>query len=123
MPSPPPRHLVAANVTLLLPNYCAPRYVVDSADQDNIAVSKTELLELLQKPALEGIPVLVLGNKNDLPEAATVDELIEKLTLKNITDREAGRSKAPSPFAQGGDLNAKGMARVAGLLLLDLRKE
>jgi len=63
-------------------------YVVDSADQDNIAVSKTELHELLNKPALEGIPVLVLGNKNDLPEAATVDELIEKLALKTFTDRE-----------------------------------
>merc|ERR1712070_1317669 len=44
-------------------------YVVDAADADSIAVSKTELHELLAKPALEGIPVLVLGNKNDLPDA------------------------------------------------------
>jgi len=62
--------------------------VVDSADEENIAVSKGELSELLAKPALEGIPVLVLGNKNDLPEAATVDDLIDKLALKSITDRE-----------------------------------
>merc|ERR1719263_2340172 len=34
-------------------------YVVDAADPDNIAVSKTELHDLLGKPALEGIPVLV----------------------------------------------------------------
>ena len=32
-------------------------YVVDSADPDNIAVSKTELHDLLAKPALERIPV------------------------------------------------------------------
>jgi ADP-ribosylation factor-like protein 8 len=63
-------------------------YVVDSADPDNIAVSKTELHDLLAKPALERIPVLVLGNKNDLPEALSVDELIEKLNLKALTNRE-----------------------------------
>jgi ADP-ribosylation factor-like protein 8 len=34
---------------------------------------------LLSKPALAGIPVLVLGNKNDLPEASGVEEIIEKL--------------------------------------------
>ena len=63
-------------------------YVVDSADPDNIAVSKTELHDLLAKPALERIPVLVLGNKNDLPEALSVDELIEKLNLKALINRE-----------------------------------
>lgn len=63
-------------------------YVVDSADPDNIAVSKTELHDLLAKPALERIPILVLGNKNDLPEALSVDELIEKLNLKSLVNRE-----------------------------------
>ena len=64
-------------------------YVVDSADPDNIAVSKTELHDLLAKPALERIPVLVLGNKNDLPESLSVDELIDKLNLKALINREA----------------------------------
>jgi len=63
-------------------------YVVDSADPENIPASKTELHELLAKPALEGIPTLVLGNKNDLPEAIGVDELIDKLNLKSVTNRE-----------------------------------
>jgi ADP-ribosylation factor-like protein 8 len=31
-------------------------YVVDSADADNIATAKSELHELLSKPALQGIP-------------------------------------------------------------------
>merc|ERR1719240_1767919 len=60
-------------------------YVVDAADIDNVSVSKTELHDLLTKPALAGIPVLVLGNKNDLPEALPSDELIDKLNLKAIT--------------------------------------
>ena len=72
-------------------------YVVDSADPDNIAVSKTELHDLLAKPALERIPVLVLGNKNDLPEALSVDELIEKLNLKALTNREARRPAKTAP--------------------------
>ena len=32
--------------------------------------------------------MLVLGNKNDLPESLGVDELIEKLNLKALVDRE-----------------------------------
>ncbi len=59
-------------------------YVVDSADTDSLALSKTELHELLSKPALEGIPLLVLGNKNDLPGAASVDELIEMLEIAGM---------------------------------------
>ena len=42
-------------------------YVVDSADLDSVDTSAKELQELLSKPSLTGIPLLVLGNKNDLP--------------------------------------------------------
>lgn len=63
-------------------------YVVDSADPDNIATSKSELHDLLAKPALEGIPTLVLGNKSDLGGSIGVDELIERLELKTLANRE-----------------------------------
>merc|ERR550537_1387123 len=63
-------------------------YVVDSSDADNIATSKSELHDLLAKPALEGVPVLVLGNKNDLAESIGQEALIEKLELKSLTNRE-----------------------------------
>ena len=43
---------------------------------------------LLEKPALEGIPLLVLGNKSDLPEHLSVDELIEALNLDAVSHRE-----------------------------------
>jgi ADP-ribosylation factor-like protein 8 len=55
---------------------------------DNMDNSKKELHELLAKPPLAGIPVLVLGNKNDLPEAIGDQELIDALDLKAIEDRE-----------------------------------
>eukprot|EP00842_Homolaphlyctis_polyrhiza_P003876 jgi/Hompol1/448/HPOL_004195-RA len=63
-------------------------YVVDSADLPKISQSKTELHSLLERPLLAGIPVLVLGNKNDLPDALSVDELIDQMDLKSITQRE-----------------------------------
>eukprot|EP00002_Diphylleia_rotans_P002233 TRINITY_DN113_c0_g1_i1.p1 TRINITY_DN113_c0_g1~~TRINITY_DN113_c0_g1_i1.p1 ORF type:complete len:187 (+),score=52.69 TRINITY_DN113_c0_g1_i1:76-636(+) len=63
-------------------------YVLDSADREKVEQSKKELHELLEKPAVTGIPLLVLGNKNDLPGALTVDELIEQMDLKAIAGRE-----------------------------------
>lgn len=73
------------------------RFVVDAADSEKFDAAKNELRELLAKPPLAGIPLLVLGvrihtrrmhwltryeqNKNDLKEAANVDQLIEKLCV------------------------------------------
>ncbi|RRT77082.1 hypothetical protein BHE74_00027903, partial [Ensete ventricosum] len=45
------------------------QYVVDAADRDNLPTSRSELHDLLSKPSLSGIPLLVLGNKIDKPEA------------------------------------------------------
>lgn len=67
---------------------CSFRFIVDSADKEALPVAKEELHILLDKPAMEGIPLLVLGNKSDLPDHLGVDELIEKLNLKAVTHRE-----------------------------------
>lgn len=64
------------------------RYIVDAADQEALPVASEELHALLDKPALKGIPLLVLGNKSDLPETLDVDQLIDVLHLKDVTDRE-----------------------------------
>ena len=78
-------------------------YMVDAADHDKIEQTTRELHELLDKPSLQvttsrtgflhaaflqGMPVLVLGNKNDLPNALDVDSLTDKLNLDRIDDRE-----------------------------------
>merc|ERR1712070_539412 len=63
-------------------------YVVDSADHETLDVARHELADLSAKPALANVPLLVLGNKNDLPQAVSVDELIQRLNLKDITGRE-----------------------------------
>ncbi|KAI3385483.1 hypothetical protein SNEBB_007042 [Seison nebaliae] len=56
-------------------------YMVDAADSDKIEPTRTELHNLLDKPQLDGIPVLILGNKNDLPNAMNSDDLINALQL------------------------------------------
>jgi ADP-ribosylation factor-like protein 8 len=63
-------------------------FVVDAADRDAMPVVSEELNLLLSKPSLKGIPLLVLGNKSDLPDKMSVDELIEALDLKKVTYRE-----------------------------------
>ncbi|GBG86745.1 hypothetical protein CBR_g41810 [Chara braunii] len=63
-------------------------YVVDAADHDNIPIARNELHDLLSKPSLAGIPLLVLGNKIDMAGALQKNELCEQMDLKSITDRE-----------------------------------
>ena len=64
------------------------RYIVDADDRDALPVATEELHELTNKPTLDGIPLLVLGNKSDLPNKLSVDELIDVMDLKSITRRE-----------------------------------
>ncbi|XP_015988633.2 ADP-ribosylation factor-like protein 8B isoform X1 [Rousettus aegyptiacus] len=54
-------------------------YMIDAADREKIEPSRNELHNLLDKPQLQGIPVLVLGNKRDLPNALDEKQLIEKM--------------------------------------------
>ncbi|GBP78180.1 ADP-ribosylation factor-like protein 8 [Eumeta japonica] len=62
--------------------------MVDAADPDKIEASRNELHNLLEKQQLTGIPVLVLGNKRDLPHALDEHGLIERMNLSAIQDRE-----------------------------------
>lgn len=63
-------------------------FIVDIADPALIPMAREELHSLLSQPSLDGIPLLVLGNKSDLPEKLTVDELIDAMDLKNVSHRE-----------------------------------
>jgi ADP-ribosylation factor-like protein 8 len=53
--------------------------VVDVADHEKLEAAKVELKELLERPQLIHIPVLILGNKNDLKGALTAEQLVEVL--------------------------------------------
>ena len=61
---------------------------MDAADRAALPVAKEELHELMNKETLNGIPLLVLGNKSDLQDKLSVDDLIHAMDLKTITHRE-----------------------------------
>uniref|UniRef100_A0A0R3S5Q7 ADP-ribosylation factor-like protein 8B n=1 Tax=Elaeophora elaphi TaxID=1147741 RepID=A0A0R3S5Q7_9BILA len=63
-------------------------FMVDAADKDKLEASRNELSQLLDKPQLDSIPVLVLANKKDLPGALDERQLIEQMNLSAIQNRE-----------------------------------
>eukprot|EP00951_Prasinocladus_malaysianus_P007594 scaffold54569_cov47-Prasinocladus_malaysianus.AAC.2 len=62
-------------------------YVVDSADRKRLEECGFELEELLNEEQLQGVPVLIMANKQDLQLAAEPAEVGEKLNLTSIKDR------------------------------------
>lgn len=63
-------------------------FIVDIADTAQVPKAREELHSLVTYPSLSGIPLLVLGNKSDLPVKLSVDELIDQLELHSIQGRE-----------------------------------
>lgn len=60
-------------------------YLVDACDTDRFTESKEELDALLTDESLAKVPFLVLGNKIDIPYAASEDELRYYMGLTNFT--------------------------------------
>ncbi|RZS26480.1 hypothetical protein BHM03_00059828 [Ensete ventricosum] len=71
-------------------------YIVDAADRDRFLESKKELDALLSDEALVDVPFLVLGNKIDIPYAASEDELRYRLGLAGCTTGKGTVSYAGS---------------------------
>ena len=63
-------------------------YVVDSADRERIEFAKQELEIMLQEDELQGVPVLILANKQDMPGAMNYDEVSAGLGLDKIQNRQ-----------------------------------
>jgi GTP-binding protein SAR1 len=62
-------------------------YLVDAIDKERFQESKKELDALLSDDSLSQVPVLVLGNKIDIPYAASEDELRYSLGLTMTTGK------------------------------------
>jgi len=63
-------------------------YVVDSNDRERIDEAALELQKLLREDELRDAVVLVLANKQDLPNAMTVADITEKLGLNSLRNRQ-----------------------------------
>ncbi|KAL0367789.1 UNVERIFIED_CONTAM: GTP-binding protein SAR1A [Sesamum radiatum] len=60
-------------------------YIVDAYDKERFAESKKELDALLSDESLANVPFLILGNKIDIPYAASEDELRYYMGLTGLT--------------------------------------
>lgn len=63
-------------------------YVVDSTDTARLSEAQCELCDVLLDKRLARVPLLVLANKQDLPQAVPSALLIEFMGLKRIVDRD-----------------------------------
>ena len=56
-------------------------YVIDSADKERLAKSKTYLFRVLQDSDLKDAPILIMANKQDIEGAMTTEEITKELGL------------------------------------------
>jgi small GTP-binding protein len=63
-------------------------FVVDSNDRERISEAAEELQKMLREDELREAAVLVLANKQDLPNAMSVAEVTDKLGLHSMRNRK-----------------------------------
>jgi small GTP-binding protein len=63
-------------------------FVVDSNDRERISEAAEELQKMLREDELREAAVLVLANKQDLPQAMPVAEVTDKLGLHSMRNRK-----------------------------------
>ncbi|CAF4762540.1 unnamed protein product [Rotaria sp. Silwood1] len=61
-------------------------FVVDSNDRDRIDEAYWELHIIANDELLKNLPILIFTNKQDLPNALTLDEIKEKLNLSKLDE-------------------------------------
>jgi len=63
-------------------------FVVDSNDRERIGEAAEELNKMLREEELKDVVILVLANKQDLPNAMSVSEVTDKLGLHSLGARK-----------------------------------
>ncbi|GLJ55878.1 hypothetical protein SUGI_1199790 [Cryptomeria japonica] len=62
-------------------------YVVDAACQSRFEDTKSALEKILRHEDLQGAPILIYANKQDLPGAVSAEDLARYLDLKELDER------------------------------------
>ena len=63
-------------------------YVIDASDETRIDEVNDELTSLIKDEKLSQLPLLIFANKSELDNVLEADEIISKLDLENVTDRD-----------------------------------
>ncbi len=60
-------------------------FVVDSSNSDRIDEARVELFRIAKSPNMSAVPILILANKQDLPEAKDTAELEQALSMSELS--------------------------------------
>lgn len=83
-------------------------FVVDSGDTHRLEEAKAELHAAAAHPMLEGKPLLILANKQDLASALTNDELSRRLDVAELSlSRHSVQPCVCKPAAFGGQVDER----------------
>merc|ERR1711972_170784 len=63
-------------------------FVVDSNDRDRMEEAREELMRMMNEDEMRYAALLVLANKQDLPNSMTAAEVAEKLGLQTMRNRQ-----------------------------------
>lgn len=63
-------------------------YVVDSADKSRFHEARDELNWILESDEMLGVPLVILANKQDMPNASSPSEVADKLGLTTVKNRK-----------------------------------
>merc|ERR1712061_75049 len=63
-------------------------FVIDSNDRDRVEDAREELTKVLDDDDMRGVVLLVLANKQDLPNSMSAAEVTEKLGLHTMRNRQ-----------------------------------
>lgn len=88
-------------------------YVIDSNDRTRFAEAKNELDWILGSDEMIGVPLVVLANKQDLPQAATPSEVANSLGLMMVQGR---KWHVQGTSATIGDGLLEGMQELSGFV-------
>lgn len=75
------------NWRFYLDNCKALVFVVDSSDAGRMPEAQKALKKVLSDERLQGVPLMVLANKKDLPNSMTIREVSKQLDLPSYSDR------------------------------------
>ena len=60
-------------------------FVVDSSNIERMDEARVELFRITKSPEMSSVPILILANKQDLPEAKDVSELEQALSMSELS--------------------------------------
>lgn len=89
-------------------------FVVDSANEDRIEEAKEELFNLVNSAQINGAPILIFANKQDLPNASAPMEVLTKLSLHNLSSNHLWHLQPTS--AECGDGILEGLRVLSDLI-------